>query len=481
MFKRQIFTHTATAILSFIILCSVQFFLLYNTYKLKNEHYSASCASCIEQAYGRSINDDKVFPGGAAILDHYILGNMDTLEKAAAQDSIAFKKLRQLITDSLITELRHKNNMDSVLEPIRKTNGPARQLMYSLDIVSISIIFHSDQYLTFYNRNEKNPYLAPELQTEWGAHIGGTLQHPDPQNLVTSLTVSSGNARSYKLTFNLFADTGARKAAIFKLMLPTFLLSLFSIFSIVLIFFLTFRNWIRQKQLSEMKSDFINSITHEFHTPLATIIIANRTLQNGKSMTSEEHIQPLSHVIQRQTDRLKMLIGRVLDITSMNKIVPDRKTLPIHPTLEEILQDYRLKQATEETDIILRKYAQPDIVLADPFWFTTIIINILDNAIKYNDKDHKEIEVTTRTVKRHIVIEIKDNGDGIDAETRKHVFEKFYRGREQLQNERKGLGLGLYYAHTAVLAHHWKIEVDSHPGQGSTFYITIPLWQGANL
>lgn len=223
-----------------------------------------------------------------------------------------------------------------------------------------------------------------------------------------------------------------------------------------------------------MKSDFINSITHEFHTPLATILIANKTLRSHPMHASPDHILPLSDVIGRQAERLKLLIATVLDITTMNKIIPDRKPLSVHVHLDEILLDYRLKQTSGNFYLTFEKEATMDIVLMDPFWFTSILINILDNAVKYGDKERKEVAVLTQNSRKSIIVSIADNGPGMDPTTKKQAFEKFYRGQAHA-GDTKGLGLGLYYVWLAVRAHHWKIEIESAPGKGTTFHIAIPL------
>src|SRR5690606_26002690 len=115
----------------------------------------------------------------------------------------------------------------------------------------------------------------------------------------------------YRFGFSLNVDTPNRFMTILRQMMPAFSLALFSILSVVIIYYITFRNWLRQKKLSEMKSDFINSITHEFHTPLAAIIVANRTLSR---ISPSDNVSPLTEVINRQAGRLKKLIAQTLDI-----------------------------------------------------------------------------------------------------------------------------------------------------------------------
>ena len=137
--------------------------------------------------------------------------------------------------------------------------------------------------------------------------------------------------------------------------------------------------------------------------------------------------------------------------------------------------DYRLKLAGANVNLMLHKGAIRDMALLDHFWFTTILLNIFDNAIKYNNKNFKEITVTTVNDKKGINITISDNGIGMAEEIQKHIFDKFYRSMSNSNGQVKGLGLGLFYVKQAIDAHNWKIDIESVEGEGSTFIISIPF------
>ncbi|HTI07965.1 MAG TPA: HAMP domain-containing sensor histidine kinase [Puia sp.] len=464
--KYPITAHKIIAITGFLVLSSVQFFLLYNTYELKNEHYYLSELSIINTEYSRAIRNDKVMPGGQKIFDHYIDANMHRLEGGFLHNPREFALLGQRLCDSAFQDLRKANNLDSLLGVIIKRHGLSRNLEYGLFVQSVEIAFQRDKFIPLYKPASREPY---------GARIGGTLKDINSHNLATALTVSSSVDYSYGTTFTLHADIKNRKMTILKLMMPTFLLSLLSVSAVVLLFFITFRNWIKQKKLSEMKSDFINSITHEFHTPLAAIIVANKTMQNEKIIASPESLLPLTEVVQRQADRLKTLISQVLEITTMNKISLNKEEYSLHHLLDEILLDYRLKLTGANVRLMLHKDAQWDTVLLDKFWFATILLNIFDNAVKYNNSVAKEITVTTFNDKKGTNLAISDNGIGMTREIQKHVFEKFYRNMQNANGQVKGLGLGLFYVRQAITAHNWKIELESMEGKGSTFVIGIPF------
>jgi len=126
-------------------------------------------------------------------------------------------------------------------------------------------------------------------------------------------------------------------------------------------------------------------------------------------------------------------------------------------------------------EFVLQKGAVRDTVLLDQFWFATIFLNIFDNAVKYNNNEFKEVVINTISDRKGLYITVSDNGVGMSAEIRKHVFEKFYRNIRQVNGQVKGLGLGLFYVKQAIDAHEWKIELDSREGEGSSFIIIIPF------
>lgn len=472
--KSSIQLHKIIAFISFAILLVVQFFLVYNTYKLKDEHFFFEERNLLNDVYSKAIRNDKVFPGAQVIIDKYIYRNMARMENLYNKYPDQFAHFKQKLCDSIFTELRAKSNMDSLFATIVKHNNLSHNLKYKLLISSLSVTFLSNHYIPLYESGTNNPLISSDIQTPDGIVIDGTLEHPSKQNLVTFLNVSSAADHSYQTGFGLFVDTPNRYLAILRLMTPTFLLALLSILAVVLIYFYTFKNWLKQKKLAEMQSDFVNSITHEFHTPLATIIVANKNLQNEKIIEKKENIQPLTRIIERQSQRLKILFSRVLDITVMNESTLQKKEYFLYDLLDEILLDYRLKLSDTNIEIDFLKESQNHEVLLDRFWFTTMLFNIFENAIKYNDSKIKKIKVKVLDEKKNIKIHISDNGNGMSAEDMKHIFEKFYRNKKQGSKEVSGLGLGLFYTKQCINAHGWQMEVRSELGAGSEFSIMIP-------
>jgi two-component system phosphate regulon sensor histidine kinase PhoR len=159
----------------------------------------------------------------------------------------------------------------------------------------------------------------------------------------------------------------------------------------------------------------------------------------------------------------------------MNKINLNKKNYVLNNLMNEIILDYKLKLTETNVDIELQEDSVTSETLLDRFWFTTIIQNLFDNAIKYNNSDNKKIGIHIYTERKNICIAVSDNGIGIQPETRKHIFDKFYRNTNKVNGQVKGLGLGLFYVKQAIDAHEWKIDIDSMPEGGSIFIIAIPV------
>jgi two-component system, OmpR family, phosphate regulon sensor histidine kinase PhoR len=473
--KSTIQRYRIIAIISLLILISVQFFLVYNTYKLKDEHFFFMEKDAINESYSKSIRNDKVFPGAQLIIDKYIYRNMSLMENLYKNHPDQFDLLKQKICDSIFHELRAKSNMDSLFAAILKKNHFSHNLQYRLTIESLSVTFSNNFYIPLYQKGKKYSLLDSSFQTPNGITIDGKLSTVSKQNLVTFLNVSSAADHSYQTAFGLYVDTPNRYLAILRLMTPTFILAILSILAVVLIYFYTFKNWLRQKKLAEMQSDFVNSITHEFHTPLSTIIVANRNLQNEKIIGNKENIQPLTKIIERQSQRLKTLFSRVLDLTVMNESTLQKKEYSLLDLLDEILLDYRLTLSDANIEIEFSKDSENHAVSLDRFWFTTMIYNILENGIKYNDSKIKKIQVTVSNKNKNVGIHISDNGIGMPSENMKDIFAKFYRNNTSISKDVSGLGLGLFYTKQCVNAHGWHMEVQSKEGAGSEFIIFIPI------
>lgn len=445
------------ALISFIVLIGLLVYLTYNTFILNDQHYQNAEKLLIKEYYHKSIRNDKLYPGGQRILDAHLNPNISALDSLQTADSESLRPLLDSLLQVLIDDLRENNTMDTVFDNITTLYELGEKWGYALMLKRITIIGSNGQKINLYTH------------TTDGIRIGGNLHTTKPANLTTDLTVSSTEDYSYEINFMLYAGRSDSVWMIFKLVAPLFLFGLGCIAVIIVIYFLTYKNWIRQKRLAEMKSDFVNSITHEFHTPISTILIANKTLQKNPQINSHPVTNSISKVIERQSIRLQKLFSQVLDITAMGGYQLEKEVVDLRHLLNNIITDYRLNIQNHRITIEFYPNRVNLEIELNPFFFTTMIVNLLENAMKHNLKDYKIIEVALSDKGKNVEISISDNGEGIMNKEIANIFKKFHRSSQS-----KGLGLGLYYVKQCVNSHGWSIDLLSEEHVGSRFILSIP-------
>jgi two-component system phosphate regulon sensor histidine kinase PhoR len=242
-------------------------------------------------------------------------------------------------------------------------------------------------------------------------------------------------------------------------------------------FFLTIRALLKQKKLSEIKSDFINNMTHEFKTPIATISLAVDALKNEKVIGNKEKTEYFTGIIKEENSRMNKQVETILQAALLDKkdLQLNLVKTPAHELIEKALQNIVLPLQEKGGDIQVEMSAEDDLIMADEVHFTNLVNNLLDNAIKYAKDSGPVIRLTTENHNRKLKIKIEDQGIGMSKETLNRIFEKFYRAHTGNIHNVKGFGLGLSYVKSMVDAHHGKIVAESTAGKGSTFTIWIPL------
>jgi two-component system, OmpR family, phosphate regulon sensor histidine kinase PhoR len=245
---------------------------------------------------------------------------------------------------------------------------------------------------------------------------------------------------------------------------------------IVLAFAVTVRTLFNQKKLSEIKSDFINNMTHELKTPLATISLAIDALTNEKVIHDTDKIKIYSSMIKEENKRMNKQVEKILQAARLEKeeIRLTLQTLDAHQIISKVAHNMALQVQEKHGSIDLRLAATDSMIEADEVHFSNIIFNLLDNAMKYAVEPPKIFVETLKHGNGMFTIRVRDNGIGMDRETQAQIFEKFYRAHTGNIHNVKGFGLGLSYVKAIVEAHDGKIKVESAPGKGSTFTITLP-------
>jgi two-component system phosphate regulon sensor histidine kinase PhoR len=232
----------------------------------------------------------------------------------------------------------------------------------------------------------------------------------------------------------------------------------------------------RQKKLSEMKTDFVNNMTHELKTPISSISLASQMLKDKTVMKNEQMFDHISQVIEDESKRLGFQVERVLQMAVLErgKVRMKVKELYINDLIKKVVNSFDLKVKDRNGIIISRLKAKDDVIEGDEVHITNLIFNLLDNALKYTE-DTPKLEITTENVNNGIEISVTDNGIGISRESQKHIFDQFYRVHTGNIHNVKGFGIGLSYVKCVVDEHQGKIRIKSDVGKGTTFYIYLPF------
>jgi two-component system phosphate regulon sensor histidine kinase PhoR len=257
-------------------------------------------------------------------------------------------------------------------------------------------------------------------------------------------------------------------------------MGIWSFSSIVLLLVITFFSYtlfviLKQKRLSEIQKDFINNMTHEFKTPIATIAVSAEVLKDPAIVHQPERLLNYAGIIEKENIRLKQQVERVLQMARLDKeaVGLKKEVVDVHQLIQDSIRHHAMTLQNMKGQVHCELKASLTNMEADKFHLLSVFNNLLDNAIKYC----KAIpEITVRTLDHHkgLLIEIVDNGIGISQENQKRIFQKFYRVPTGNVHDVKGFGLGLSYAKTIVEAHGGEISVKSELGKGCVFRIYIP-------
>jgi signal transduction histidine kinase len=244
--------------------------------------------------------------------------------------------------------------------------------------------------------------------------------------------------------------------------------------SIISIFFM-----LRQKKISDIKTDFINNMTHEFKTPLATISIAIDSINNPKIIDAPEKIRSFTKVIREENNRMNARVEEVLQMALLDskdfRLV--RQEIDLNALIRKVTDTIRIQVESKEGTLDVAYGADHTTIKADEVHLSNVFMNLLDNANKYSP-GKPEISVAIRNTGSSVAVSVEDKGIGMSPETQHRIFEKFFRVTSGNIHNVKGFGLGLSYAKAIILAHKGALNVSSEPGKGSRFEVVLPLAEG---
>ncbi len=276
--------------------------------------------------------------------------------------------------------------------------------------------------------------------------------------------------------FSLLVNFPERKKFILSSILGMAVLS--GLFTIIIFvaFSTAIYQLIKQRKIAQIKSDFINNMTHEFKTPIATINLALDAIKNPQIIDDKEKVTRYLSMIKDENKRMHTQVENVLRISKLekNELNISKDRVDIHDLIEDAVAHVELIVDNRKGYIKKELNAVQTSVLANKSHFTNVIVNILDNAVKYSPEEPK-IKIHTENIGNSIVLKVSDKGSGMGKVAQKRVFEKFYREHTGDIHNVKGHGLGLAYVKRIVEDHQGHIEVVSEKGKGSTFIIKLPL------
>ncbi|HPC97703.1 MAG TPA: HAMP domain-containing sensor histidine kinase [Bacteroidales bacterium] len=400
------------------------------------------------------------FENALVVLNNYAKETLtDELGRIKSEEEL--RKLKEEALQGAYKILNELENLSPYLKGYFKRQGSEGDFSRNIEINYL-------QFLDFDNKLEiyANPaiFRSPNAQND-------TLKGKPKSKILVNRFFREDNY--YRISFDFYIDFSGKQKMVFRDMAIYLAMSIFSILVVVTILIITFRNLMEEKRLSNLKTDFINNMTHEIKTPLSTITVAGKTLEIEKIRSDENKILETARLIGKQSVHLNQLINLILEISMWERtqFQLDKKEVDIGELMHDIVDSFR----TGNNRVVIQEdYSfKGQKIRLDVVYFTTMINNLLSNAVKYSDKD-PVIRVEGRENREGIVISITDNGIGIGKQDLKHVFDKFYRVSQGNIHKTKGLGLGLYYVKRIAEAHGGSVTVESKPGEGSTFTITLP-------
>ncbi|MFV8226604.1 sensor histidine kinase [Christiangramia aquimixticola] len=406
-----------------------------------------------------------------------------------AEDSIRFTKMINKKVTDIVQENTLEGNNLSARQRIEHIERLSRMEEVEKDILrsAISELLVRIPVHKRVSREKIAELLAAELKDrdlktafEFGVYNNSiatnlhsenfSLDHP--ATYAVPLFVDSAGNSPYRLLVNL---TNKKEAVLSSVILMASLSIIFTLI-IVIAYSSALTQLIKQRQISQIKTDFINNMTHEFKTPIATINLALDAIKNPKVVADQSKVSRYLQMIRDENKRMHAQVENVLRISKLEKNELDLKKErhQLHDIISDAVTHVELIVEDRGGYIQTHFGALRSSILANQDHLTNVIVNILDNAIKYSE-DSPKIDIYTTNVKNYIYCEIRDQGIGMSKLVQKKIFEKFYREHTGDIHNVKGHGLGLAYAKQIIDDHHGEITVNSEKGKGSTFIIKLPL------
>ncbi len=403
-----------------------------------------------------------------------IYGNNSVKDYKAVKTTIVNRNIfdrRENRLNASISKLKSVDDID--IFKFEKYKSAFQEYASSLPIHKRTTSWEIESLLSqgFNDRNIITPY-------EFGIYSNGLSTKIKSNNY---LEVQSGpkysipflNDKSSSISYDLIVSFPEKQEYVLSGIIGVATLSFMLTLVIIVISTSALYQIIQQKKISEIKSDFINNISHEFKTPIATINLALDAISSSKNTLNDKFISYLN-MIREENSRMLSQVENILRISQLEKSSNpfDMERIDIHEVIEDAIEHVKLIVESRNGSIDFSLDAKESIINGNSNHLENIIINILDNAVKYSTEIPR-IAVSSSNLNGNIILCIEDNGIGMDKNTQKMIFEKFYREQNGNIHNIKGHGLGLSYVKKIIDFHNGNISLDSKKGLGTKFYITL--------
>ena len=462
--KNKITLLITSSILALIALSAIQAYLISNTYVLKKDAFIKETDDALESFEKIKKLDSISNVWKEDLRNHLNDYKSNRITKAEALSRFFIK------TDSL----------NSIYNKYHQQELKKLDLGYDVDfrknLINI-VIINGDKHDTIFSSNKNNPkkLFGKNFNTSDGYQVNKSFWYTESQYI--HLDDDNVKTASYDLEVSTLSYIQIKdwKNIVYGRMAAIFIGSVLLFLFVIGLMYYSIKNLVTQKKIAEIKTDFINNITHELKTPLATLSIATKSLKNDTIKKTPSAFNNTLNIVERQNERLQKLIDQVMTNSLSSKdIVLNKEQIVDNTYFNNLLEDFKLSKQHNNLTINNQIYNAEILIRLDKFHFATAIINILENAVKYS-KDQTEITFKTILKNGNYCLIISDNGIGISEKNQQYLFDKFYRVNDGDVHNVKGLGLGLYYTNQIIKAHNGSVTIDSQVNKGTTFSIKIPV------
>jgi len=453
LMKQRINLLIAFSVVALIVLSAVQCYLVKTTYDYK-----------VAQFHTEIKNEIAQISNNYSDIDSVLVAKKDALYKQLSENYIQGKNTK-VDVKKYILENEYRDALTQKIQRKFERDLPDLKIDFAIVLNKFVLYQNAKKADTIFS---EKPFIRNKLYGNLAS-----LNHAFLVRNYVGTTNGSYASQDYKLLTedSMYISVIDWEMIILRRMTFVLILSLLSILTLITLFVIAIKALIKQKKVNEIKTDFINNITHELKTPLATLGISTKILERKDIRDNDENFNAIVNTISRQNNRLQNLIDQVMaNSLAENGIELQKEKIETENFLLTIINDFKI--AFPKINLKTDFQTQKTILVLDKFHLTTAFLNVLENAVKYGSNT---ITVKTSIVENQFSISIEDDGIGIEKNKQSLLFEKFYRIQQGNLHNTKGLGLGLYYVDQIIKAHQGTVNVVSDLGKGTQFTILLKV------